>query len=70
MLKNISSRILEDVRREQVVKALTKEPKKSRKKIFKEWFNDKVEEFCRVTSLHGYGKLLLHFYNNPILMIC
>lgn len=58
MFKNISSRILEDVRKEQVVRALIKEPKKSRKLIFKEWFNDKVHEFCIVTSLHGYGKFV------------
>lgn len=62
MLKNLSNKIIKDVRRENIVKALTKEPKKSRKLIFKEWFNDKVQEFCRVTSLHGYGKFLVTFF--------
>lgn len=69
MLKNLSNKIIQDVRRENIVKALTKEPKKSRKLIFREWFNDKVQEFCRVTSLHGYGKFLVTFFcNNPILI--
>lgn len=60
MFKNISNQILRDVKREQVVNALLKEPRKSRKQIFKEWFNDKVHEFCTVTSLHGYGNSSLN----------
>jgi len=53
MLKAASLKILEDVRRENAVKAFTK-PKRPRKEIFKEWLKDKVYEFCSVTSLHGY----------------
>lgn len=58
MFKNVSQKILADVKREQVVNTLFKEPKKSRRQIFKEWFKDKIQEFCTVTSLHGYGKIL------------
>jgi hypothetical protein len=57
MFKNVSQKILADVKREQVVNALFKEPKKSRRQLFKEWFKDKVHEFCSVTSLHGYGEI-------------
>lgn len=58
MFKNVSQKILADVKREQVVNALFKEPKKSRRQLFKEWFKDKIQEFCSVTSLHGYGEIL------------
>lgn len=53
MFKNISQRILADVRTEQTLKVLSV-PKKPRKEIFKLWLKDKVNNFCNVTSLHGY----------------
>jgi Amiloride-sensitive sodium channel len=53
MLKTISQRILDDVRKEQAVKVFIL-PKRKRSEVFKEWLKDKVYKFCSVTSLHGY----------------
>jgi acid-sensing ion channel, other len=53
MFKNISNRILNDVKTEHAIKnlAVRKPPIKER---FKAWLKDKVTNFCSVTSLHGY----------------
>lgn len=53
MFKVISNKILNDVKTEQAIKMLSK-PKLPKKEIFKLWLKDKVNNFCSVTSLHGY----------------
>jgi hypothetical protein len=53
MFKSVSKNILNDIRRTQAIQALRK-PRRSFKEILKEWLKDKVNQFCNVTSLHGY----------------
>lgn len=53
MFKNISKRILQDVKTDHAVQVLAVR-KKPLKVVFKAWIKDKVENFCAVTSLHGY----------------
>lgn len=53
MFKNISQKILQDVKTEQAIKMLAVQ-KRPKKEIFKLWLKDKVNNFCSVTSLHGY----------------
>lgn len=53
MFKTVSQKVLDDVRKENTIRAITL-PRRPRKELFKEWLKDKVENFCSVTSLHGY----------------
>jgi hypothetical protein len=53
MFKGVSRQILNEVRQEHTIKALALK-KRPRKEIFREWFKEKTESFCSVTSLHGY----------------
>jgi acid-sensing ion channel, other len=53
MFKAVSKNVLNDIRRVEAIKALRK-PRKTFKVIFQEWLKEKVNQFCNVTSLHGY----------------
>ena len=62
MFKVISSKVLNDVKTEQALKILSK-PKRPKKEIFKLWLKDKVNNFCAVTSLHGYVHTIKQEYH-------
>lgn len=53
MFKSISKRIVNEARAEATVRVLAVK-RKPWKQVFKEWLVDKVNNFCAVTSLHGY----------------
>ena len=53
MFKNISRKILSDVKTENALKVLAVR-RKPLKEVFKLWLKDKTNNFCQVTSLHGY----------------
>lgn len=53
MFKVISQKLVTNNRTDKALKVL-RIPKKPKKEIFKAWLEDKVINFCKVTSLHGY----------------
>lgn len=53
MFKSISKRIVNDAKAEAAVRVLAVR-RKPLKQVFREWLVDKVNNFCAVTSLHGY----------------
>lgn len=62
MFKNISKRIISEVKTENAVKILAV-PKRPKTEMFKYWLKDKVNNFCKVTSLHGYVHTVNKEYN-------
>lgn len=53
MFRNISNRLVNENRAEHAIKVLAVR-RPPRKELFKKWLNDKILNFCKVTSLHGY----------------
>lgn len=53
MFKKVSQRFVNEARTENAVAALSV-PKRPTQEIFKLWLIDKINNFCKVTSLHGY----------------
>lgn len=53
MSKKISPRMVNEVRVANTIAALSV-PKRPTGEIFKLWLVDKINNFCKVTSLHGY----------------
>lgn len=51
MFKKISQRVVNEVKITKIVRG---PPEKSAKEKLREWLHDKVINFCKVTSLHGY----------------
>lgn len=62
MFKNISKRVIGNIKTENAVQILAA-PKRPRKEMFKYWLKDKVNNFCKVTSLHGYVHTVNKEYN-------
>lgn len=53
MFKALTQKVVSDARAQNRINAFTI-PKRSRKEEFKSWLIDKVNNFCKVTSFHGY----------------
>lgn len=53
MFKKISQKIWFEAKAKQTIQALSVS-KRPKREIVKEWLSDKVNNFCKVTSLHGY----------------
>lgn len=62
MFQKFSRKIVQDARTDRAVRALHV-PRRPLKEIFKEWLSDKVNNFCAVTSLHGYVHTVNKEYN-------
>lgn len=53
MFKKVSQRLVDHAKTEHTLAALSV-PQRPRQEIIKHWLIDTVNNFCKVTSLHGY----------------
>lgn len=62
MFKNLTKKVIQNVRQQNAVRIMSI-PKKTPKELFELWLKDKVYNFCKVTSLHGYIHTINKDYN-------